>query len=136
MEPISASSLPSRPLVMAPDRQHVGQAHALRFAEHEFDLPLVIQRRLGVGHAADGGEPPRHRRRRPGGDGLLLLVARLAKMNVNVDQSRRDITAGRVNGAVGFAEVMRRWPRSCRRAISRSALRSKFWEGRGSCRVG
>ena len=65
------------------DGIHIGQPDSLGLPQDKFDLPFVIERRLGVGHAADGGEPPRHRRRRPAGDRLLLLIARLTKMHMN-----------------------------------------------------
>jgi hypothetical protein len=51
------------PLRDRADGQHVGQVHAFRFAADELDHALVVQRGLGVGHAADGREPAAHRAR-------------------------------------------------------------------------
>ena len=101
IEPISASSLPFAALGDRADGIDIGKPDALRFAADEIDLPLVVERRLGVGHAADGGEPPRHRGRGAGGDRLFFLIAGLAEVNVNVDQAGRDETAGRVDDAIG-----------------------------------
>ena len=57
----------------------------------------VVDRRAGVGHADDSGETAPRRRRRAGADGLLGRLARLAKVNVNVDQPGADNLAGDVN---------------------------------------
>jgi len=84
------------------DRIDIGQPHPLRLAQDKFNLPLIIQRRLGIGHAADAGESARNGRGRPGGDVFLLFVARLAKVHVNVDQTRRDQAIGGVDHPIGL----------------------------------
>ncbi len=53
-----------------------------------FQLHLEAVRAVGHGvqvwHGAEGGIPSRRRRRRAGGDGLLIRKSRLPKMNVNI----------------------------------------------------
>ena len=68
------------------DGVDVGQPDPRRGAEHELDPPRC-RRRLGVGHAARGVAPDRGRR--PPGDRLLVLVARLTEVGVEVDQAGR-----------------------------------------------
>ena len=53
-------------------------------------VPWAVDGRIGVGHAGDGGEPAGHGRGRAGLDRLVVLEARLAEMDVHVDQPRRD----------------------------------------------
>ena len=52
---------------------------------------------IRVGHADDGGEAGRHRRRRAAGDGLLFFVAGIAEMDVNIDQAGRHELARRID---------------------------------------
>ena len=58
--------------------------------------------RVGVGHAADGGEAARRRRARARRDVLLVLVARLAQVHVQIDEAGRHDLARAVDdlGAV------------------------------------
>jgi len=64
----------------------------------------VVDRRAGVGHADDSGETAARRRRRAGADGLLGRLARLTKVNVNVDQPGADNLAGDID----FRRALRR----------------------------
>ena len=57
----------------------------------------VVVDREGVGHAAHGGEPAGRGRARPAGNGLLVLVARLAQVGVDVDEAGADDLARRVD---------------------------------------
>ena len=58
----------------------------------------------GVGHRADGGESAGSGGGGAGGDGFLVALAGLAQVNVNIDQTRSDDEAFRVDdvGAGGF----------------------------------
>ena len=64
-----------------------------RAALHELDQRHVVDHRLGVGHAGDAGHPTRRRREAPGSDGLLVLVAGLAEVDVHVDEAGRQAVA-------------------------------------------
>ena len=88
------------------DGEDIRQADTARLLRDEIDRAFVIERRLGVGHAADGGESPRHRRRRAGGDGFFFLITRLAEMDMDVDQPRRDKATGRIDDLIGFAKII------------------------------
>ena len=70
------------------------------------------------------------------GDGLFLLIARLAEMDVNVDQAGRDVTAGGVDHAIGAAEIGCRCRRSCRRESADPPAARASARDRGSCRFG
>ena len=63
---------------------------------------LAVEGRLGVGHARDRRDAAGQGRRRAGGDGLVLLAARLAQVDVHVDQAGADDLAGGVEGPVGL----------------------------------
>ena len=54
----------------------------------ELDRALAVDGRIGVGHAGDRGEAAGHGRGRAAGDGLVFLEARLAEVDVHVDQAR------------------------------------------------
>ena len=71
-------------------------AGPLRLAHDEADRRLVVGHRIGVGHGADRGEAAGRRGHRAGGDGLEVLLARLAQVHVQVDQPGRDHLAGGV----------------------------------------
>src|SRR5262249_3487674 len=79
----------------------VGVPGPLRLEVDELGGRLAVDGRLGVGHAGDARDPPRQGGRGAGGDGLVLLPAGLAQVDVHVDQSRADDLAGPVEGAVG-----------------------------------
>ncbi len=63
----------------------------------ELDGPLAVDGRVGIGHAGDRGEPAGQRGGRAGLDGLVLLEARLAEVDVHVDQAGRHDFARRVD---------------------------------------
>ena len=88
---------------MAPTGKTLASPTRCASRQDEFDLALVVQGRFGVGHAADRREPAGDGGRGAAGDGLFLLVARLAEMHVNVDQPRRDEAPRGVDQAIGFA---------------------------------
>src|SRR5207249_2863281 len=89
------------------DRVDAGEPGAQRLAHDEADGGLVVGDGVRVGHGAHGREPARHSRARPGRDGLFVLVARLAEMDVDVHESRRDDRAAHVahGGSVRCAEA-------------------------------
>ena len=99
--PISASSAPLRPLVMRADGEDVGVAGALGLEVDELGRRLAVDGRLGVGHARDAGHAAGQGGGGAGGDGLVLLAARLAEVDVHVDQPGADDLAGGVEGGVG-----------------------------------
>lgn len=73
---------------------------AVGLAEYEFDFGVVVERRIGVGHAGNGGKAAGDGGGGTGGDGFLFLVTRLAKVNVHVDESGGDDEAGGVDDSV------------------------------------
>ena len=86
---------------------------------------------LGGGLAVDGGFGVRHTRhgrdaagqggRRAGGDGFVFLAARLAQMDVHVDEAGADDHARGVDGAVGLVcRACRPTPRTRSSRIHRS----------------
>ena len=77
------------PLGDGADGKHVDQRLAARPLHDVAGHHGAIVHRLGVRHAADGGEPARRRRPRPALDGLGVLETRLAQMHVHVDEARR-----------------------------------------------
>jgi hypothetical protein len=87
--------------VDAREPRGVGAPHDLR------DDRRRVERRLGVRHARDGGEPARDGRRRPGRDRLLLRLPRFAQVDVHVDEARRHDRVRRVNDPrVVFVDVL------------------------------
>ena len=102
---------------------HVGQLPAGPVAGYAADYPNphgrgggavrhvvhhggVVDGRVGVGHGADGGEAAPGRRRRAGGNGLLVLEPRLPQVGVDVDEAGSDHQAGRVdNPGVRFNRI-------------------------------
>ena len=68
-----------------------------RLVEDEAGDARVVVDRLGVGHRADGGEAARGGGPGAGGDRLPVLPARLPEMGVEVDESRADDEAPRLD---------------------------------------
>jgi uncharacterized 2Fe-2S/4Fe-4S cluster protein (DUF4445 family) len=69
------------PLPLLRDRAHdvdVGLSRLASLAVDVLDVGLTLNRGIRVGHADDGGESGRHRRRRAAGNRLFLLIARFA----------------------------------------------------------
>lgn len=99
--PISASSAPLAALGDAAHGENVGVAGPLGLQVDELGGRLMIDGRLGVGHAGDGRDAAAHRRGRAGRDRLVFLAARLAQVHVHVDEARADDHSRGVDGAVG-----------------------------------
>ena len=72
-----------------PRRDHLGEPEEAARGRHLLGNGGVVADRVGVGHGADGRVAAEHRRRRAGGDGLLVLPARLPEVDVGVDEARR-----------------------------------------------
>ena len=70
------------------DGKDIGVAGALGLEIDELRRRLAVEGRLGVGHARHRGNAAGQGRRRAGGDGLVFFAARLAQMDVHVDQAR------------------------------------------------
>ena len=100
--PSSASSSPLRPLLTAPTGIDVGLPRPLRLEDDELGGRLGVDRRHGVGHAGDRGHAAGQGGARAGGDRLVLLVARLAEVDVDVDQARADDLALGIDDDLGF----------------------------------
>ncbi len=79
----------------------------LGLADDEADHALVVAHRIGVGHGTHCREAAGHRGHRPGGDGLEILLPRLAQVGVEVYQSRGNDPASRIDevGVIGHAQV-------------------------------
>ena len=71
-------------------------AEVLHLAHHR----RAVDGRVGVGHGDHGGEPTQGGAPGAGLDGLGVLPAGLAQVDVQIDQSRRHHAAGRVQRAV------------------------------------
>src|SRR5262249_39877869 len=84
------------------DGEDVGVAGALGLEVDELRGGLAVDGRLGVGHARHRREAAGQRRCGAGADRLVLLAARLAQVNVHVNESGADDLAGRIDGAVGL----------------------------------
>src|SRR5262249_6655523 len=82
------------------DGEDIGVAGALGLEMNELRGSLRVDGRLGVGHARYRRDTAGQRRGGAGGDGLVLLAARLAQVDVHVDQARADDQAVRVERAV------------------------------------
>lgn len=76
-----------------------------RSVEDEIDQRRVIERRIGVGHAADGRISGRGRGLGTGGDGLPVGLPGLAKMDMGVDEARRDPHPGAIVDLVQIGVV-------------------------------
>ena len=100
--PSSASSSPLRPLLTAPTGIDVGLPCPLRLEHDELGGRLGVDGRDGVGHAGDRGHAAGQGGARAGGDRLVFFVARLAQMDMNVDQARADDHALGVDDDLGF----------------------------------
>ena len=82
-------------LALAPlaDRTHrvdPGQAGRRGAGQHELGHAGVVVGGDRVGHGTHGGEAACHGRAGAGGDGLLVLLPRLAQVHVEVDEARGD----------------------------------------------
>ena len=88
------------------DGEDADDGAALRGLHPAGGFGRVVDRER-VGHGGHGGKAARRRRGRAGGDGLLVGVARLAQMDVNIDQPRRHGETGCVQniGAVGRLQL-------------------------------
>ena len=70
--------------------------------EDRRDHRRVVERRIGVRHADDGGASTERRRPGPALDGFGLLAARLAEVHLDVDEPGRDHAAlGVEHGGAG-----------------------------------
>ena len=128
--PISASSSPLRPLVTAPIGKTLALPARSAWRKTNSAAAWLSSGRLGVGHAGDRGDAAGQRRRGAGGDRLVLLAARLAQVDVHVDQAGADDLAGGVDGAVGVQPRLRPdAERSCSPRIQRSATWSMPCDG-------
>ena len=83
------------------DREDVAVAGALGLLDDELGGHARVEGRLGVRHARDRRDAAGDGRGRAGGDGLVLLAARLAQVDVHVDEAGRDDQPGAVEGPVG-----------------------------------
>ena len=88
------------------DGKDANRRAALRRLHPAGNLRRIVHRD-GVGHGGHGGKAARRCRRRAGGDGLLVALARLAQVHVHVDQPRRHGQPGGVQhfGAVGLLQL-------------------------------
>ncbi len=102
------------------DGKDVGVAGPLGLQIDELGRRLAVEGRLGVGHAGHRRDAAGQRRRRAGGDGLVLLAARLAQVDVHVDQARADDLAGGVDHATRHEAPVAARCRACARRGSTS----------------
>ena len=84
------------------DREDVGVAGPLRLEMDELGRRLAVDGRLRVRHTGHRRDAAGQRRGGAGGDGFVLFAARLAQVDVHVDQAGADDHPGRVDGAVGL----------------------------------
>jgi hypothetical protein len=82
--------LPFSPHRNTADGKNADDAFSRRDSPDVVHHVLVVQRRVGVGHTADGGETAPRRRPRPRGNGLLIFVAGLPQVAVQVDEPGAD----------------------------------------------
>ena len=75
---------------------------ALGLEDDELGRALGVDGGDGVGHAGDRGHAAGQGGRGAGGDGLVFLVARLAEVDVDVDQARADDHAPGVDDDLGL----------------------------------
>ena len=110
------------------DGKDAGAGVALRALHPARGLHRIVDRN-GVWHGADGGKSARRSRRGSGRDGLLVALPRLAQMDVDIDQPRRNDQARRFHDLARLP-VWQRQP-ICRAAQRRRPGRLSA-AGRGS----
>ena len=84
------------------ERMHVGLVQVARAVLEHLDQARLVQHRVGVRRADQGGHAALHRRLHFRFQRGLVFVARLAQARRQVDQARRDHQAGGVDGALGL----------------------------------
>ena len=94
--------LPLASLADGADGIDMGLARPLSLEDDELGRPLGVDGGDGVGHAGDRGHAAGQGGTGAGGDGLVFLVARLAEVDVRVDQARADDHAPGVDDDLGF----------------------------------
>ena len=72
------------------DRIHPARAIPRRLGDDHLRYGPLVVRGKGVGHRADSGVAARYGCASSGGDGLLVLLPRLAQVRVQIDESRDD----------------------------------------------
>ncbi len=97
------------PFADRPDRENSRQRRALGGTHDDAGDPAVVVGRQGIGHAGDGSETAGDGGGHAGGDGLLGLLTRFPKVDMDVDEPRTDHLAAQVDDL----EVVTR--RYCRR---------------------
>ena len=103
-EPMGASSSPAMFLVMAPATKTLTTPCRAARSRMSATVPAVSIGRRRVGHANDGRETAARGGGGAGGDGFLCRLARLAQMNVQVNQAGTNHEAAHVH----FLGVARR----------------------------
>ena len=98
ISPISASSSPSSPLLIGADGIDPGVAVPPRLQQDVLGHRAAVVDRLGVRHAGHGGEAAGRRGHGAGAHRLLVLLPRLAQVDVDVDQPGRHHQPGGVEG--------------------------------------
>jgi hypothetical protein len=90
------------PLRDAADGIHPAKAFLGGFRLDEMHDGLVVDGRVGVGHAGHRRDPPGHRRVGARDDGLFVLIPRLAQVHMHIHEARRDRQALGVEDLVGL----------------------------------
>jgi len=70
-------------------RVDLDELHLPRPARHELDHRRIVDRRVGIGHQREAGDPAGGGRHRAAVDPLLVLGPGLAQLGAHVDQPRR-----------------------------------------------
>ena len=108
IEPMGASSSPAMPLVIAPVGKTFTHASALAFSRiHVTTLGLSTEGEV-FGMHTTLVKPPAAAALRAGRDGFLRRLSRLAKMDVQIDQARRDHETGGIDDRLVLFHVARR----------------------------
>ena len=106
ISPISASSLPLLPLVIAPIGKTFASFAAGLFDDETRDGGIVVDR-IGVRHRTDAGPTAGDRRGRAAGDRLFVLLTRLTQVRVQIDETGRDDQSGCVEHVRVFGRGFR-----------------------------